>query len=108
MLRSSSRSLVPVAFRFGRVAALIAVSVCVVGGARSVHAQDAPAATGAQSGSARLAAVSITGSQRFNSDQIAGAIGMKPGMMISRDDLQAGADKLAALGVFSSVKFKFS
>jgi outer membrane protein assembly factor BamA len=110
MLGSSSGSFAPVALRIGRLSALIAVSVCVGGGARSVYAQDAPAAAaaGAQAGSARLSTVSITGSSRFSSDQIAAAIGMKPGMMISRDDLQAGADKLAALGVFNSVKFKFS
>jgi outer membrane protein assembly factor BamA len=108
MFRSSSRSFVPVASRIGCIGTLIAVGICVSAGARAVRAQDAPAAAGPQSGSARLGAVSITGSQRFNSDQIAAAIGMKPGMMISRDDLQAGADKLAALGVFNSVKFKFS
>jgi outer membrane protein assembly factor BamA len=110
MFRSSSGSFVPAALRIGRIAALGALCVCVCAGSRTVLAQDPPpdAAAAAQSGSARLETVSITGSQRFKSDQIAAAIGMKTGAMISRDDLQGDADKLAALGVFNSVKFKFS
>ena len=110
MSRSSSRCNVPVAFRLSRIAALLALGVCAGASVPASRAQDAPVATGAQSqsGSARLETVSITGSQRFKSEQIADAIGMKRGAMVSRDDLQSGADKLSALGVFDSVKFKFA
>jgi len=59
-------------------------------------------------GSAKLDAVTIEGSARYKSDQIAAAIGMKPGIMVDRDALQGGADKLVALGLFSSVSYKFS
>jgi outer membrane protein assembly factor BamA len=62
----------------------------------------------AQAGTAHLEAVSIDGSSRYKSEQIAAAIGMKPGMIVDRDALQAGADKLSALGLFSSVSYKFS
>src|SRR5580693_3326070 len=62
----------------------------------------------AAAGSAKLDAVTIEGSARYKSDQIAAAIGMKPGMTVDRDALQGGADKLVALGLFSSVSYKFS
>ncbi|MGA8038290.1 MAG: POTRA domain-containing protein [Candidatus Acidiferrales bacterium] len=65
-------------------------------------------AQAAKAGTARLEAIVINGSVRFKSDQIAAAIGMKPGMTVDRDTLQAGADKLAALGLFNSVNYKFS
>lgn len=80
--------------------ALVAAAAlfCVSG---SVSAQ-------AAGGSAKLDAITIEGSARYKSDQIAAAIGMKPGMTVDRDALQGGADKLVALGLFSSVSYKFS
>jgi Surface antigen variable number repeat len=75
-----------------------AALLCITG---SVSAQTA-------AGSAKLDAVTIEGSTRYKSDQIAAAIGMKPGMTVDRDALQGGADKLVALGLFSSVSYKFS
>jgi outer membrane protein insertion porin family len=62
----------------------------------------------AANGSAKLEAITIEGSARYKSDQIAAAIGMKPGMSVDRDALQGGADKLSALGLFNSVTYKFS
>ncbi len=80
--------------------ALIATAVllCI---AASVSAQ-----TGG--GSAKLDAVTIEGSARYKSEQIAAAIGMKPGKSVDRDALQGGADKLSALGLFNSVTYKFA
>src|SRR5580698_5436037 len=62
----------------------------------------------AAQGSAKLDAITIEGSTRYKSDQIAAAIGMKPGITVDRDALQGGADKLSALGLFNSVTYKFS
>jgi outer membrane protein assembly factor BamA len=81
-----------------RTVVALAALVCLAG---SAHAQ-------AAAGSAKLEGVTIEGSTRYKSDQIAAAIGMKPGMTVDRDALQAGADKLSALGLFSSVNYKFS
>jgi outer membrane protein insertion porin family len=81
-----------------RTLALAAAFLCIAG---SVFAQTA-------AGTAKLDAITIDGSARYKSDQIAAAIGMKPGMTVDRDSLQGGADKLAALGLFNSVSYKFS
>ncbi len=62
----------------------------------------------AQSGSARLESIEVTGSSRFTSEQIVAALGIKPGWIVDRQALQGGADKIAALGVFKSVQYKFS
>jgi outer membrane protein assembly factor BamA len=65
-------------------------------------------ARGAQSGSGRLASLTVTGSVKFHSDQIAPATGLKPGDQVTRDDIQKGADNLANLGPFSNVQYRFS
>lgn len=61
-----------------------------------------------QSGSGRLESIQVTGSARFHSDQIVSAMGLKPGQSMTREDMQKGADLLAQLGPFSSVKYQFS
>jgi outer membrane protein insertion porin family len=70
----------------------------------------APAAQAQQSkgGASHLDAVDISGSKRFASQQIAAAVGLRAGNIITREDLQAAADKLAALGVFSNVQYHFT
>jgi len=57
-------------------------------------------------GSARLDAIAIAGS-RFPSDQIAAAIGLRSGANVTRDDLQSAADRLAKLGLFATVQYRF-
>ncbi|MFZ1975394.1 MAG: POTRA domain-containing protein [Candidatus Acidiferrales bacterium] len=66
------------------------------------NAQNPPA------GNAHLDSVLITGSQRFNSVQIASAIGLRAGQEINRDALQNAADKLAELGLFQNIQYRFS
>jgi outer membrane protein assembly factor BamA len=61
-----------------------------------------------QTGSSRLASVTVTGSKKFSSDQIAAAIGMSAGATVTRDDLQKAADRLSQLGPFTNVQFRFS
>lgn len=62
----------------------------------------------AQSGSGRLESVSVTGSAKFKSDQIAPATGLKRGDQLTREDIQRGADNLANLGPFADVKYRFA
>jgi len=61
-----------------------------------------------QAGTAHLDSVLVTGSTRFTSEQIASAIGLRKGELINRDTLQAAADKLAELGLFANIQYKFS
>lgn len=58
--------------------------------------------------SAHLDSVLITGSQRFTSGQIASAVGLHVGEEINRDGLQGAADKLAELGLFQNIQYRFS
>jgi outer membrane protein insertion porin family len=61
-----------------------------------------------QSGSERLASVAVTGSHRYKSQEIAKATGLQAGKPITRDELQLVADRLARLGLFANVQYKFS
>ena len=61
-----------------------------------------------QSGSERLASVAATGSHRYKSQEIAKATGLQAGKSITRDELQLAADRLAHLGIFANVQYKFS
>lgn len=56
----------------------------------------------------RIAAITITGTRKFSADQIASAAGLKVGDVVSAEQIQAAADRLAALGVFSGVNYRFS
>jgi len=62
----------------------------------------------ARSGTARLDSVVFAGSMRFTSEQIATAIGLRPGVTVGREELQGAADKLAALGLFTNIQYKFA
>lgn len=61
-----------------------------------------------QSGSGRLAAIRVSGSRKFRSEQIAPATGLKPGEQVTRDDIQRGADTLANVGPFANVQYRFA
>jgi outer membrane protein insertion porin family len=62
----------------------------------------------ARPGTARLDSVVVAGSMRFTSEQIATAIGLHPGETVGREELQGAADKLAALGLFNNIQYKFA
>jgi outer membrane protein assembly factor BamA len=62
----------------------------------------------AQNAAAKLSAVTVTGSARFSSAQIAPFTGMTIGQAVERETFQHAADQLAALGCFSSVRYTFS
>lgn len=65
-------------------------------------------AQNSQAGTAHLDSVLVTGSLRFTSEQISTAIGLRAGEVINRDTLQGAADKLAELGLFSNIQYRFS
>ncbi len=62
----------------------------------------------ARPGTARLDSVLVAGSMRFTSEQIVAAIGLQPGATVGREELQGAADKLAALGLFANIQYRFS
>lgn len=55
-----------------------------------------------------LAAVRATGSERFTEEQIAAASGLHVGQTITKEELQAAADRLAVLGLFRDVRYRFT
>jgi outer membrane protein assembly factor BamA len=67
-----------------------------------------PARAQADSGSGKLASVKVTGSKKYPSELIAPETGLSPGSTITKADLQTGADRLAGLGLFSSVQYRFA
>ncbi len=56
----------------------------------------------------RLTAIKASGSQRFISPKIASETGLTIGQEIKKEDLQAAANRLVQLGVFSDVRYRFS
>jgi outer membrane protein assembly factor BamA len=62
----------------------------------------------AQDAAGKLAAIKATGSQRFSSQKIATGTGLTIGQDIKKEDLQAAANRLVQLGIFSDVRYRFS
>ena len=56
----------------------------------------------------RIAAITVTGTLKFSAEQVASASGLKIGDVVTSEQIQAAADHLAALGVFSAVNYRFS
>jgi len=59
-------------------------------------------------GASHLVSLEVTGSQRFTSEQIAATAGLHAGSTITKDDMQAAADRLAQLGCFATVQYRFT
>lgn len=66
------------------------------------------AQTQAPPASAKISEIKVTGTARFTSDQIAAAIGLKVGDTVGKTEVQAAADRLAALGNFAAVNYHFT
>jgi outer membrane protein assembly factor BamA len=62
----------------------------------------------AQDAAGKLSAIKATGSQRFSSQKIATGTGLTIGQDIKKEDLQAAANRLVQLGIFSDVRYRFS
>ncbi len=59
-------------------------------------------------GNGKLESIKITGSAKYRSEQVASETGLSPGATINKGDLQRGADRLAQLGLFASVQYRFA
>lgn len=68
----------------------------------------APGSPQTSSKSAKIAAITVTGTQKAPSDQIIVASGLKVGDVVAAEQIQGAANRLAALGIFSAVNYRFS
>lgn len=59
------------------------------------------------SGSATLHEIHVDGSKRLTEPQVIALTELQPGVQVSRDSLQAAADKLVRTGLFANVKYDF-
>jgi outer membrane protein assembly factor BamA len=59
-------------------------------------------------GNGKLESVKVTGSLRYRSDLVAAATGLSPGTTVNKGDLQRGADRLAGLGLFATVQYRYA
>jgi outer membrane protein assembly factor BamA len=60
------------------------------------------------SGTAKLASIEIVGSTKLTNAQATAASGLKIGDIVGKEDLQKAADKLGALGVFTSISYRYT
>jgi outer membrane protein assembly factor BamA len=70
-----------------------------------LHAQ-APQTPSAKA--AKIAAITVTGTANFPADQIIAASGLKAGDLVIAEQIQAAADRVAALGLFMMVNYRFT
>lgn len=83
-----------------RRAAIAAMAVVF---AISVSAQtQTPTAT------AKIASIEVSGSKNFTNAQVAQASGLKVGDVVGKEELQAAANRLAALGTFGGVNYRYT
>jgi outer membrane protein assembly factor BamA len=59
-------------------------------------------------GNGKLASVTVTGSAKYRPELIVAETGLSAGSTITKADLQTGADRLAGLGLFSNVQYRFA
>jgi outer membrane protein insertion porin family len=80
-------------------------AILIVSAAPTVHAQPQEQTAPKES---KIAGIAVTGTRKFPADQIIAASGLKIGDVVAAGQIQAGADRLAALGIFSAVNYRFS
>src|SRR5712692_9775250 len=85
---------------FLKLALLFAVSASLAG--TTAAGQSAP-----QTGKGKIAEVKIQGLQKYPEPVVAEMSGLHPGDLVGREDLQAAADRLAQVGIFTSVSYQF-
>ncbi len=75
-------------------------------GARAqAPAQAAPAKAAPSS---KIAAITVSGAMKIPADQIVSASGLKAGDVVTVEQIKGAADRLAALGIFSAVNYRYS
>src|SRR5712692_435458 len=88
--------------------AVLVVAAYLTGGIpQRVHAQAPPAPSSTPQGSGPVAAVKASGSKRFAEADVVKASGLAPGDVVTRDDIQAAADRLSGLGWFKNLQYRF-
>jgi outer membrane protein assembly factor BamA len=86
--------------------AAVLLFLCATG---STRAQSAPQSSAPNSSkTAKVAAITVSGTQKYPADQIIAASGLKPGDIVTAEQIQGAADRLSALGIFSAVNYRFS
>src|ERR1700722_10916910 len=83
----------------------VAAFLCFFFAAAIVCAQ-APNATPAPSST--IASIKVTGAKVFPGDQIITASGLKAGEVVTKEQIQGATDRLAALGIFSAVNYRYT
>ena len=58
--------------------------------------------------SSKIGSIKVTGAQKFPEDQIIAASGLKPGDIVTAAQIQDATNRLAALGTFSAVNFRYN
>jgi len=58
--------------------------------------------------SSSIASIKVSGAQKFPADQIITASGLKPGDVVTAAQIQDATNRLAALGIFSMVNFRYT
>ncbi len=58
--------------------------------------------------SSAIASIKVSGAQKFPADQIIAASGLKTGDVVTAAQIQDGTNRLAALGIFSGVNFRYT
>ncbi|MGA7795142.1 MAG: POTRA domain-containing protein [Candidatus Acidiferrales bacterium] len=58
--------------------------------------------------SSTIAAIKVTGARKFPADQIIAASGLKSGDVVTAGQIQDATNRLAALGIFSAVNFRYT
>jgi outer membrane translocation and assembly module TamA len=82
-------------------ALFVCLLVALVGGAASAQV------SGTSGGTSKVESVKFSGSSRFGEEELARAIGLAHGTLVTREDIQQAADRLLRMGWFSEVRFKY-
>jgi len=89
----------------GRKLLQLFAAILIVSAAPGMHSQS-PAQTAPKA--SKISAITVTGTRKFPTDQIITASGLKVGDVVSVEQIQGATDRLAALGIFSTVNYRFS
>ena len=93
----------------GRSRLQLAVALLILCASLGLRAQAAAQNPPAKaSPSSKIATITVTGTKKIPADQIDSASGLKPGDVVTAAEIQAAADRLAALGIFSAVNYRYS
>jgi outer membrane protein assembly factor BamA len=84
---------------------LLALAVCLLFALISLPPQAQAQGTGGAT--SKVESVKFSGSNRFTEEDLGRAIGLARGTVVTRQDIQAAADRLTQLGWFSEVTYTF-